>query len=486
MRLQLRGYQEDGEKELRDAFRQGYKAPLYALPTGGGKTVIYANIAEKAGEKGNRVMILSHRKELVGQTSKALSNLGVRHSIIAPNDTVHSIRQHQMRENGHSQIDQLAPLRDASIQTLVNRLERETEPDLIIIDEAHHAVAGQWAKVIEAFPNARLLGVTATPHRLDGKGLGADAGGPFDLLVEGPTIDQLIQWGYLCRPAVYAPPMQADLEGVKKRGGDYARGEAAEAMDKPRIIGDAVQHYERICPGDPAIAFCTSVQHAEHVAERFRQAGYRWQCVDGNMSAQARDRAIRGLGDGTLHGISSCEIVNEGTDVPIVKVAILLRPTQSLSLYLQQVGRVLRPYPGKDRAVILDHVDNVRRHGLPDQDREWSLQGEKGTGKGGKGSKAPPPPPVQTCPQCYAAHEPAPKCPACGFQYPGAQGPQEVEGELTEITPEQAEAMKREKRKEVAKAASLEDLKAIEKTRGYKPGWADHVWKARKRKGAAA
>lgn len=484
MRFQLRDYQQRGVEDLRAAFRSAYRAPLYSLPTGGGKTVVFSHIAEQADQRGKAVMVLVHRRELLAQTSRGLNEIGVRHQLIAPHQTVHDVRAQQLRLTSGSTIDQTSRLQVASVQTLVRRLDRAPAPDLVVIDEGHHAVAGSWHRVIEAFPRSRLLGVTATPHRLDGKGLGVQASGPFDTLVEGPTVRELIDAGYLCQPVVYAPPLQASLEGVPMRGGDYAANEVAERLDKPRITGDAIDHYRRLCDGAPAIAFCANVKHAQHVAEQFREAGYRWQCVDGTMSSSARDRAIRGLGDGSLHGISSCEIVNEGTDVPIVAVGILLRWTASLTLFLQQCGRILRPYEGKERAVILDHVGNSLVHGLPDWDREWSLAGEE---RKPRGSKAPPAPPVQQCPQCYAAHAPAERCPRCGYVYAlQHQLPQQEDGELTEVTPEQAEAMRRARKREVAKANTYEALKAIEAARGYRPGWADHVWAAKQRKRRAA
>ncbi len=480
MRVQLRDYQKDAVNALRETYRQGARAPLLASPTGSGKTVMFAHISEAAYERGRSVTILVHRRELLGQTSQALTGIGVRHQLVAPAQTVNDFRSHQIREAGTSWIDQTSRLQVASVQTLVRRLDRTPEPDLIVIDEAHHAVAGSWGKVIKASPNARLLGVTATPHRLDGKGLGVQAGGPFDALVHGPSVRDLIDRGYLCEPVVYAPPVQADLEGVHTRGGDYVTGELADRLDKPRITGDAIDHYRRICDGAPAIAFCASVQHAEHVAEQFRAAGYRWQCVDGTMTSAARDRAIRGLADGSLHGISSCEIVNEGTDVPVVTVGIMLRATQSLPLWLQQCGRLLRPHADKERAIILDHVGNSLRHGLPDWDRDWSLEGEPPKRGKKAAEKAPP---IRQCPKCYAAHAPAPVCPACGHQYEAATvQPEQEEGELAEVTPEQAEAMKRRQKREVAKAKTLDELKAIEKARGYKPGWADHVYQARQKK----
>lgn len=358
--MELRPYQVQAVAELRDCYRRGARAPLYQLPTGGGKTVVFCHISEGATKRGKSVWIVVHRQELLYQCSRALEGLGVMHGLIAPGFTP-GIE--------HVQV--------ASVQTLVKRLDsgRAAPPDLIVLDEAHHATAGSWRKIIEACPNSRLLGVTATPVRLDGQGLGVAGGGVFDALVSGPTIPELIAQGFLSPPVVYAPPTQLDLSGVRMVGGDYAQGEIGRRMDKPTITGDVVAHYRRICNGAPAIAFCASVEHAKHVAADFRGAGFRAESLDGKMPDGQRKTLIDELGRGHLNVLTSCDIVSEGTDIPVVMAAILLRPTASMGLYLQQVGRALRPAPGKTRAVILDHVGNCLRHGLPDEDREWSLAG---------------------------------------------------------------------------------------------------------------
>ncbi|MFP4561584.1 MAG: DEAD/DEAH box helicase [Thiohalorhabdus sp.] len=479
MPLTLRGYQQEGVDALRGVLRGGAWAPLYVLPTGGGKTAVFTYITESAGAKGREVWILVHRKELVIQASRSLAQFGVAHGIIAPHDKVRAAMSDHMDRFGQSLVDQFARIHVASVQTLVRRLDKiRRPPDLLVIDEAHHAPAGQWAKIIDAFPRAVRLGVTATPVRSDGQGLGQH----FDALVQGPSISQLIEEGYLSPPTVYAPPSQLNLDGVHTRKGDYVTKEVAERVDTPKVTGDAVAHYGRICPGVPAIAFCASVRHAEHVAEEFRAAGWNAASVDGSMDDMQRDRRIRDLGEGKLHVLTSCDIISEGTDVPIVGAALLLRPTKSLGLYLQQVGRALRPYPGKERTIILDHVGNSLVHGPPDEDREWSLEGT-GAGEQGRGTKAPEGPKTRQCPQCYHVHKLQLACPACGYEYDdGGRVPEQVEGELTEMTKEQKEALKRERKKEVARAKSLEDLQKIEKQRGYKPGWARHVYNARQGK----
>jgi DNA repair protein RadD len=458
MHFTLRDYQQTDVDRLRGAFKRGRRSVLYCLPTGGGKTVVFSAITELAQAKSPtesaEVFILVHRQELLRQASKALDDAGIRHGWIA---------------SGH--IETSDPIQIASVQTLARRLVAgKWNPKLIIVDEGHHATAGQWAKVLAFFPNARILGVTATPRRLDGKGLGE----VYEELIEGPTISELIERGYLAPPVVYAPPMQFDTRELKKTGGDFTRKSANEAVDKPKITGDAVAHYRKFLDGKPAIAFCCTRKHAEHVAESFREAGYLSESVDGTLDAEVRKQRIADLGNGKLHVLTSCEIISEGTDIPVVAGALLLRPTASVSLFLQQVGRALRLFPGKTRAIILDHVGNWERHGLPTADREWSLDGAVRRGKGKPKEVVP----CVQCKKCFCTHEPAPECPECGFVYPiHDRTPMQVAGELQEI--DEAAVAKKHARQEVGKAQTLEELRAIGTARGYKPGWADHVFKSR-------
>jgi superfamily II DNA or RNA helicase len=328
-----------------------------------------------------------------------------------------------------------------------------------------------------------LLGVTATPVRGDGQGLGVDAGGIFDALVLGPSTRELMDMGNLVEPIVYAPSKTLDLSSVKIRMGDYDKKELAKAVDKPTVTGDAVAHYTKLCPRVPAVAFCVSVSHAEHVATEFRDAGYVAYSVDGSMDDDTRSRILAGLGNGSVHVVTSCDLISEGTDIPAIGCAILLRPTKSEGLYLQQVGRALRPYAGKTTTIILDHVGNTLLHGLPDQHRDWSLDGNKKKKKKGEQEKSLA---VAQCPACYAIHAPAPACPVCGHVVPAPTAKKRdlkhKDGELVQITKQQAEIAYKQKRVEVGKAQTLEQLEVIAKARGYKPGWAEHVFEAKQKK----
>lgn len=451
--MKLRQYQQQAIDDLRQAYGSGRRAPLFVLPTGGGKTFVFTHLTQLAVFRGNRVLILVHRAELLDQASRSLSSLSVDHGLVSPRH----IRQYDK------------PVQVASVQTLVRRLNSFPEPDLIIIDEAHHAVAGTWDKICKKYANSKLLGVTATPCRSDGAGLHH----AFDDLVMGPSIQELIDDDYLVKPRVFAPTT-ISTQGMRKRGGDFATSDVVEAMDKPTITGDAIKHYRNFAMGRPAIAFCASVSHAEHVAAQFNQTGINAKSISGLTPDDERRDAIQGLRDGALSVLTSCDIISEGTDIPRVECAILLRPTQSLSLYLQQVGRVLRPFDGKQDAIILDHVGNVMRHGLPNEDRDWTLDG------GAVQDAKPEDETVKQCEKCFATYRPQPVCPECGHQNtPKVREIQEQDGELQEIT-----EIKRQQKREVGKARTLEELQRIERERGYKRGWAYHVYHSRQRRRA--
>tara|TARA_R100000406_G_scaffold5271_5_gene3640 strand:+ start:1967 stop:3325 length:1359 start_codon:yes stop_codon:yes gene_type:complete len=452
--MALRSYQEEAIARLRVAMNHHSRA-LLVMPTGSGKTVVFSEICRLANAKGRNVLILVHRRELVKQASDKLAKAGVKHGIIAAG----------FKPSAHA-------VQVASVQTLARRLRTvPVEPDLIIIDEAHHAVAGQWDKVLLHYKNAKVIGVTATPSRLDGRGLG----GHFSTLISGPSVEQLTKLGFLSQHRVFAPPVIADLSNVKTRAGDYANDQLSKAMDRPTITGDSISHYRRHADGLPAIAFCCSVAHAESVCDGFNAAGYRAKLVTGNMSMEERDDAISGLADGRTQILCSVDVVSEGTDVPAVSAAILLRPTQSEALYLQQVGRILRPQPDKI-AIVLDHVGSTLKHGFVDEVRDWSLNAKPKAKKNDE-----PAPSVRQCPMCFAAFKPQPVCPCCGFEIPveARREIRERKGDLEEMRRQEV-IERRERRKEQGRARTLPELLALAKKKGYKPGWAYKIFYGRR------
>jgi DNA repair protein RadD len=450
----LRPYQQTAVAQIRAALVRGHRSVLFVLPTGGGKTVVFSHIAEQAAAKGNRICILVHRVELLEQVSNSLRGLGVRHGLIAA---------------GRS-MDLTAPVQVASVATLARRLHRLPEDlfQLLVVDEAHHSNAGTWAKVLDHFHRARVLGVTATPCRCDGRGLGEWYGE----LVLGPSAAELTDAGHLARARVLAPP-GITLQGLRRRMGDYDMKQAAEMLSSGQAMGSPLAHYRQHLEGQTAIAFCCSVAHAEAVAALFNDHGIAAASIDGSMDAASRRLLLERLGTGTIKVLTSCSLIGEGVDVPSVAGCILLRPTQSLSLHLQMIGRCLRPAPGKSCAVVLDHVGNTLRHGLPTDEREWTLEGVSKRQREAA-------PSVRVCPACFAAmRSGTPECPECGHQFvPERRELQHVEGELQEVQARQARRAKQ------SSAQSFEDLVRIGHRRGMSNprGWARHVMAAREAK----
>lgn len=462
MNTVLRDYQIDAVNNIRQAYKSGYFAPLLVLPTGSGKTVIFCDIAERVSVNGKRVYIVVHRSELLHQTSTHLRRLGVEHGLIAPGYTISGDR-----------------VQVASIGTMVRRLDKVPKPDMLIIDEAHHAIAKSWKTATDYWSGIRLLGVTATPLRLDGRGLK----GSFDTIIEGPTIKDLTKRGYLCPSVIYGPPSGVDMSGVNMVAGDFDKKEVGKRVDKPVITGCAIEHYVKICNGVPAIAFCSSIAHAEHVAEQFNNAGISSASIDGKLSDGARKSRINSLANGQIKVLTSCDIISEGTDIPVVSASILLRPTKSLAIYLQQCGRALRPAPqiGKTAAYIIDHVGNCLRHGMVDDNREWTLENVKKQKRKASDEYIPS---VRRCQACFAIFNVSVrKCPQCGKEYIAeARDIKEVEGELIKISKNDIDIYQQQKKGEVRKARTLDELVAIGKRRGYHQEWANRLYNIRKQR----
>ena len=452
--MTLRPYQNQLANDIRAAFGSGANRPLAVSPTGSGKTVLFSYITSQVLKRGSRVIIVAHRREILDQISATLKRVGVPHGFIQAGKSA-----------------SIQPAMVASIQTLARRLDTVPAPDLVIIDEAHHSVSKSYVQMFAAWPTAKFIGVTATPERLDGKGLGA----MFDRMVMGPSVQWLIDNGFLAQPVYYAPREVVDLSQVHTVAGDFDRSEAEEIVDTPRITGDAVTHYVRFCNRQRAVAFCISVAHAQHVADTFNSCGIPSASIDGTLDPEVRKQRVEDLTAGKILVLTSCELISEGFDLPAVNAAILLRPTHSLSMHLQQVGRALRPYPGKTNAIILDHVGNCLRHGLAEQERDWDLSGREKRLK--KSSLVE----TKQCSKCFAIFA-GTVCPQCGSQREiSVREIEEVDGELQRLSIEDI-SKKREERREEGKCKTLDDFRALAKLRGYKLGWAFFRWQARQRK----
>ena len=440
--ITLRPYQQNLVDDVRNAIRS-HRSVLMQSPTGSGKTAMLVMMMERAAQRGKRAFFIVHQTELLQQTSAALWSQRLEHGMIAPGKR-------------HSKL----PVQVASVQTLVRRLDQYPEPDLIIIDEAHRAAANTYRKVIEAYPNAIVIGLTATPERTDGKGL-ADL---FETIVEGPSIQQLIRAGYLSEYELISPPTQVDITGVHTRGGDYDSKELEVVLDKPTITGDAVAAYKQFANGVRCVVMCVSIKHAEHVAESYRNAGVAAEVIKGDMIKTDRGGVLDRFRSGETLVLCNVELMVVGVDIPAIGAIQWLRPTQSLIVFMQGNGRGLRPHDGKDKLIILDQVKNWERHGLPCDDREWSLQGRKERKRKAKDDE--PDLHVQQCGECFAVFRKGPdKCPKCGHELPvkGRAELEVVEGDLVKVDIDQ---LRKERKREQGKSRTLRDLVQLGINRG--------------------
>jgi DNA repair protein RadD len=369
----------------------------------------------------------------------------------------------------------------ASKDTLTRRLDRTVPPDYLIIDEAHHALASNsFGKIIASFlernPRMRIIGVTATPERLDGSGLGET----FDDMVLGPTTRELIELGRLSKYEIHRPKLPIDMQGVRRDAKDFKRDDAAGFMDKPSITGDAIAQYRSICPGTKFIARGVSIVHSNHIAESFRAQGIACVHVDGDTPDLERRRIIKDFRAGELQGLTNVDLFSEGLDIPNVETFIDCRPTESLALYLQGQGRALRVFPGKTVAHLLDPAGNYWRFGLPDEERDWSLDGESRA----KRARDPDDVGVKTCRACgTTCRALAQKCDGCGKEFTvKPRIVEQREGELEKVDLEAARAEAEVKRQMAraaqAQAQSVDDMVAM----GYSRGRAEKIVEARAEK----
>lgn len=510
--ITLRNYQNDAVNKIRDAYKNGFKCPLLRLGCGGGKTVVFSYITWNASQRGKRVLISAHRRELISQISLSLARFGVKHRVVAPSSVVRSIKIAHFRAYNQSFVDPLSSVVVGSVQTLVGRFDVLGDFDLVIIDEGHHAVEGtQWGKVLEQYPRAKGLIVTATPCRLDGKGLGISEGGYADEMILAPNEEWLIENGYLSPYRLYTSRVMPDLSNAKhKKGGEYSDKWLADVMNKPTIIENAVEQWIEKAENRLTVAYCVSRKASEELAANFRAHGIAAEHFDGETEQNERTRIVNDFADGKIRVLCNVQILTEGFDLgSIVQKDVQIdcvldvAPTESLSLYIQKVMRCMRPRVGKI-AIILDAAGNcgqmingqfVVKHGFPDDEREWTLEGVKRKRAANDNEKAIS---VATCTECYHAHKPAPMCPSCGFIYPKAyRVVEQVSGDLVEIganeraiAKQQAELAKqaeqRERKREQGKAQTLEDLIALGHQRGFRfpKQWAQRIWDARQNKRA--
>ena len=397
------------------------------------------------GAKGN-VLVLAHRHTLINQHKELLSSLGV----LTDNVRVESVFTEASRLDKHSPSD----------------------VDLIIIDEAHLSEAKSYRKVCE-FYNCRRVLFTATPARLDSKPLTL-----ADTLITGITANELIQMGAISDYDYYAPDLNIDTDNVDMVAGEYNNGQLSELMCQSAIYGDVLKYYRQLGENRQAIAYCTSVKHSEQTAEMFNKNGISAVSIDGSMSQKERNKKMDLFKSGKVQILCNCNLISEGVTLPNASVALLLRATCSLPLFIQQACRVLTPVEGK-KAVIIDYVNNVQRHGLPTDNHEWSLSQtvEKRKQHNDDGTLS-----IRQCENCFRCFKTAPKCPYCGYEYKvkgrELKAIQDVElKQIQAVEKEEQEKQRKYARMEVGQCRTIAELQKIAKERGYAPGW---VWQMAK------
>ena len=455
MSLIMRPYQQDAIDNVYAEWARGKRFVVLVMPTGSGKAACLCEVARLEAERGQRVLITAHRQELITQLSTTLARNGLRHQVIAAATTVkYAVRLH-METVGKCFVDPNARVFVASVQSMkaenIANLAAFGDKLTIIGDEFHHYTkqSQTWGKVFTPLDQAgaRGLGLTATPCRADGRGLSRETDGYGDSMVIGPTMRDLIIMGYLSDYRIYCPPSDLHLDRVKTSAttGDYVERDLKAEIQSSHIVGDIVGHYLRIAPGKRGITFTVGVDMAEEVAEQYRARGVPAIAVSGRMSDYDRIQALRDLKSGKILQVVNDSVLTEGTDEPTVEVISFARPTQSYGLYCQMFGRGTRisPETGKDRAIIIDHVGNVMRHGLPDAPREWSLDRRERRSSGKSDAQT-----IRAClnPECGAVYERfRDACPYCGTPVPPPaerSRPEFVDGDLFELDPAMLEQMR--------------------------------------------
>jgi DNA repair protein RadD len=459
----LRPYQTDLVAEIERAIASGKRRVIVVAPTGAGKTVIAASIIHRAMAADQRVLLLGHTREIIKQTSLKLFEHCVDHGIIAAGLTSHPSE----------------PVQVGSIQTLWTRairLERMPLPtaNILIIDEAHRCPAEMYRKIIAEYPNAILIGLTATPCRGDGRGLG----GIFETIIECPQVEQLIELGYLVRTRVYAPATLPDLKGVKIQAGDYVECQLAERLDRVDLVGDIVSHWHKFGERRKTVCFAVNVAHSIHIRDEFRKAGVRAEHIDGSTPKPDRDDALKRLASGEIELITNCAVLCEGWDMPAVSACILARKTKKMGLYRQMVGRILRPAPGKTDAIVLDHSGAVFRHGFVEDQVEWTLDPEKRAESRTHAARlsAGPASRLLECSRCGAVRVAGEKCQHCGFIPQRRPDPIIFSpGDLALVDRKSGRVNAIEDEADRARWHGM--LTFIATERRYKVGWAAHKYK---------
>lgn len=437
----LRNYQLKLKSGIYQSWQSGNRNVCAVSPTGSGKTVTMSSIASDMTESG---VAIAHRAELVGQISLTLAVMGVEHRIIGSSNTVRFCIQQQIIELGRHYVNQSehTKVTVAAVDTLKSRADKMTQwasrQRWWVIDEAHHVLqSNKWGAAVDMFPNAFGIGFTATPLRADRKALHASQGGVFHDLVVGPSMRQLINDGALCDYRIFVPPQSFFMDKADVGAtGDYKATILRANAHKSKIVGDIVGHYQKLAGGKRGITFTVDVAQAVELEQAFNKAGVPAMAISAKSGDAVRAEAVRKFRNGKILQLINVDLFGEGFDVPAVEVVSMGRPTMSYGLYVQQFGRALRVLKDKERGLIIDHVGNVKAHGLPDAPREWSLYAPE---RGKRNMAEQNVMPMTSCVKCFYGYEAFhSKCPYCGHkpEPAGRKLPEQVQGDLIELDPQ--------------------------------------------------
>ena len=428
--MSLRPYQQNFYNDIRHSIATGHRRIMCVSPCGSGKSVVIQSIIESAATRHNTVLVLVHRREIADQLSERLAEY--------PNATV------------------------GMVQTITRRLSTTPEPSIIIIDEAHTAMSNSYKRILEHFSKSYALYFTATPRRTDGKGFHEIA----DDIVKSVSVQWLIDNGYLSDFHYYAPKTLLDVSQLSISKGEYDGTQATQMLDKAKIYGDVLECYHKYADGLKTIVYCSSIEHSKKTASAFNADGIPAAHIDGCTDKRERAEIIRKFRTGEIMVLTNYSLIVEGLDVPDAGCVICLRPTQSLIVHIQSTMRCMRPAISKTYSVILDMVGNYQRHGLPNEEHVWSLDGTAQRGRQKQENTVH----ARTCEHCFRTYAGAGRiCPYCGVDNGKTKTELEADekAELERITAIQ----RRDKRREVGRAKTLKDLQRIAQERGYAPGW---------------
>jgi DNA repair protein RadD len=461
--ITLHPFQQTVVDQIEKAIEQGQRKLLLVAPTGSGKTVMGSAIINHAAERHQRVLVIAHRREIVTQTRDKLIANGTTPGIVLA--------------GLEDELRPYAPVQVAAIQTLHVRAIRSNRMPMpaatyLIIDEAHHGRANTYQKVLDLYPDAVVIGLTATPCRGDGRGLG----NIFETMIEAPQIAELIKLGHLVPTKVYAPVDRDIAKGVRTQTGDYVVSALSARMNTDQLVGDVVADWLKHGERRRTVAFAVDVAHSVHIRNAFLEFDVRAEHLDGSTPKTERDAILARLRSGETEIVTNCAVLTEGWDMPAVGCLILARPTKQLGLFRQMVGRVLRPAEGKTDAIILDHSGAVYRHGLPEDHVEWTLDVDRRAenptqDKRQRGEE----PKLRECPSCKVLMS-KPPCINCGWMPAPRRGQDRdfVDGELGLVIGGKAPAPAYDENHRVD---FFQQLRAVQQMRGYKKGWAAHKFK---------